>query len=43
MKKKLAVYANGWSNDSFLPGIKGIREYAAKEDFDVFVFMCFAS
>ena len=26
-----------------MPGIKGIREYAAKEDFDVFVFMSFAS
>ena len=43
MKKKLAVYANGWSPDALSLEMKGIREYAAKEDFDVFVFMSFAS
>ena len=43
MKKKLAVYANGWSNDALSEAMTGIRKYAAKEDFDVFVFMSFAS
>lgn len=43
MKRKLAVYANGWSNDALLQGIKGIRSYAEKKDFDVFVFLSYAS
>ena len=43
MKKKLAIIANGWNYDSLSEALKGIQEYAAKEDFDTFVFMSFAS
>ncbi|MCR4990925.1 MAG: diguanylate cyclase [Lachnospiraceae bacterium] len=43
MKKKIAVCANGWNYDSLLEAINGIKEYASKEDFDVFVFLSFAS
>jgi diguanylate cyclase (GGDEF)-like protein len=43
MKKKIAVCGNGWNMDSLLAALKGIEEYASKEDFDVFVFISFAS
>ena len=43
MKKKIAVYANGFSMDSLRLAMEGIKEYAAQKDFDVFVFMSFAS
>lgn len=43
MKKKIAVYANGFSMDSLREVIEGIRLYAEKKDFDVFVFLSFAA
>ena len=43
MKKKIAVCANGWSYDLLLAALDGIKEYAAREDFDIFVFLSFAS
>ena len=43
MKKKIAICANGWNYDSLQRALKGITEYAKKEDFDTFVFMNFAS
>ena len=43
MKKKIAVYANGWSNEALSQAIAGIKKYAAREDFDVFVFISFAN
>lgn len=43
MMKKLAVYANGWSYDAMSQAMAGIRKFAAKEDFDTFVFLSFAS
>ncbi|MCR4739904.1 MAG: hypothetical protein K5886_06545, partial [Lachnospiraceae bacterium] len=43
MKKKIAVCANGWNIDTLSHALKGIKEYALKEDFDTFVFMSFAS
>ena len=43
MKKKIAVYANGWSSEALSQAITGIKKYAAQEDFDVFVFLCFAN
>lgn len=43
MKKKIAVYANGFSMDSLREVLDGIKEYAEKKDFDVFVFLSFAS
>ena len=43
MKKKIAVYANGWSIDALLESIKGIKKYAAEKDFDIFVYLSFAT
>ena len=43
MKKKIAVCANGWNDDSLFAALEGIKEYAQKEDFDIFVFLSFAS
>ena len=43
MKKKIAVCANGWNPEALSRAMEGIRRYAAKEDFDVFTFLCFAS
>ncbi|MBQ3905252.1 MAG: GGDEF domain-containing protein [Lachnospiraceae bacterium] len=43
MKKKIAVYANGWSIEALFEAVAGIRKFAAQEDFDVFVFLCFAN
>jgi diguanylate cyclase (GGDEF)-like protein len=43
MKKKIAVCANGWNYDSLYEALTGIKEYAAKEDFDTFVFLSFAA
>lgn len=43
MKKKLAIYANGWNDDALAQAMIGIRRYAQKEDFDIFVFLSFAS
>ena len=43
MKRKIAVCANGWNYDTLYDALTGIREYARKEDFDVFVFLSFAS
>ena len=43
MKKKIAVLANGWSTEALSGAIKGIKEYAAQEDFDIFVFLSFAN
>ena len=42
-KKKIAVCANGWNYDTLNEALKGISKYAKKEDFDVFVFLSFAS
>ena len=35
MKKKIAVFANGFSIDSLLNALKGIRQFAAEKDFDM--------
>ena len=43
MKKKIAVCANGWNDDSLFAALEGIKEYAQKEDFDIFVYISFAS
>ncbi|MCR5249500.1 MAG: GGDEF domain-containing protein [Lachnospiraceae bacterium] len=43
MKKKIAVYANGWSMEAMQQIVEGIRKYAVNEDFDTFVFLSFAS
>ncbi|MCR4640620.1 MAG: GGDEF domain-containing protein [Lachnospiraceae bacterium] len=43
MKRKLAVCANGWSMDALNRALEGFRKYAEKVDFDIFVFISFAS
>ncbi|MBR5360815.1 MAG: substrate-binding domain-containing protein [Lachnospiraceae bacterium] len=43
MKNKIAVCANGWNDDSLFAALEGIKEYAKIEDFDIFVFLSFAS
>ena len=43
MKRKIAVCANGWSMDALTRAVEGFRKYAEKEDFDIFVFISFAS
>ncbi len=43
MKKKIAVYANGWSIDSLMQSLKGIKKYAAEKDFDTYVYLSFAT
>ena len=43
MKHKIAVYGNGWNLETLQQTLVGIRKYAALEDFDVFVFLSYAS
>ncbi len=43
MKKKIAVCANGWSLEALADAVKGFRACAEKFDFDVYVFLSFAS
>lgn len=43
MKKKIAVYANGWSFEALSSAMEGIKRFAEKEDFDIFTFTSFAS
>ncbi|MCR4595263.1 MAG: GGDEF domain-containing protein [Lachnospiraceae bacterium] len=43
MKKKIAVCANGWNYDTLYDALLGIKEYASVEDFDIFVFLSYAS
>ncbi|MCR5686201.1 MAG: GGDEF domain-containing protein [Lachnospiraceae bacterium] len=43
MNKKIAVCANGWNYDTLYDALLGIREYAQEKDFDIFVFLSYAS
>ncbi len=43
MKKKIAVFANGYNTESLKEALKGIQRFSEKADWDIFVFMCFAS
>ena len=43
MKHKIAVYGNGWNLETLQKTLEGVRGYAELEDFDVFVFLSFAS
>ena len=43
MKKKIAVISNGWSYEFFSHAVEGMKECAKQEDFDIFVFLCFAN
>ncbi|MCR4584151.1 MAG: GGDEF domain-containing protein [Lachnospiraceae bacterium] len=43
MKKKIAVYANGWSIDALMDILGGMESYAAENDSDIFVYLSFAT
>jgi len=40
-KKKIAVFANGWSNEFLEKALSGIRTEAAKDGVDIFVYMTY--
>ncbi len=43
MKRRIAVFANGWSNEYLELVIEGIRKRAAEENVDLFAFVNFSS
>lgn len=43
MKKKIAVIANGWNNLSVAQAIKGIRDCTDRLNYDIFLFLSFAT
>lgn len=43
MKKKIAVFTNGWNDDYLDFALEGIRRRAAEDNIDVFIFMDYTS
>ena len=43
MKKKIAVFTNGWNDDYLEFALEGIRRRAAEDNIDVFIFMDYTS
>lgn len=43
MKKKIAVFTNGWSEDYLDFALEGIRKRASEDNIDVFIFMDYTS
>jgi len=43
MKKKIAVFANGWNNISISQALKGIRSVTDEFNIDIFLFLSFAA
>ena len=43
MKRKIAVFTNGWNDDYLDFALEGIRKRAAEDNIDVFVFMDYTS
>lgn len=43
MKKKIAVFGNGWSDEYIRTVLKGVRECAEENNIDVFVFIDFGA
>ena len=43
MKKKVAVFTNGWNDDYLDFALEGIKNRAEKDDIDVFVFLDYTS
>ncbi len=43
MKKKIAVFANGWSNEYLELVLEGVKSRAAEENIDLFVFLNYSS
>ena len=43
MKKKVAVFTNGWNDDYLDFALEGIRRRAAEDNIDVFIFLDYTS
>jgi DNA-binding LacI/PurR family transcriptional regulator len=43
MKKKIAVFTNGWNDDYLEFALEGIRRRAAEDNIDIFIFMDYTS
>ena len=43
MKKKIAVFTNGWNDDYLDFALEGIRKRAAVDNVDVFIFLDYTS
>ena len=43
MKRKVAAFANGWSDEYLMVAIEGIQRCARENDIDVYVFLEYAS
>ena len=43
MKKKIAVFTNGWNDDYLDFALEGIRRRAAEDNIDVFIFLNYTS
>lgn len=43
MKKKIAVFANGWSNEYLELVLEGVKNRAAEDNIDLFVFLNYSS
>lgn len=43
MKKKIAVFTNGWNDDYLEFAFEGIRKRASEDNIDVFIFLDYTS
>ena len=43
MKKKVAVFTNGWNDDYLEFALEGIRRRAAEDNIDIFIFLDYTS
>lgn len=43
MKNRIAVFTNGYSNSDNFRALNGMKEFAAKKDFDIHIFSCFTA
>ena len=43
MKNRIAVFTNGYSNNDNFRALNGMKEFAAKKDFDIHIFSCFTA
>lgn len=43
MKRRIAIFANGWNNLGIAQALKGIQEVTDKQNIDIFLFLSFAA
>ena len=41
MKKKIAIFCNGWKNEQLTYVLEGVRKRAAKDNVDIFVYVSY--